>query len=94
MAEKARGIGNGLFGVVLGVIETILGAFIVSFSTYWSMMISGITSSPYNPSYLPGMYGVVGSLITFGGLYVLLHGIKRIIDSGFMTYLSGTKKQE
>jgi hypothetical protein len=95
MAEKTRGIGNGLFGVILGAIETIFGSFIISFATYWSMMTASITSgSYYGASYLPGMYGVTGSMISFGGIYVLLHGIKRVVDQAFMAYLAGSKKQE
>lgn len=94
MAEKVRGIGNGLFGVILGTIETIFGSFIISFATYWSMMTASTTGGSYYPNYLPGMYGVIGSMITFGGIYVLLHGIKRIVDNAFIAYLAGSTKQE
>jgi hypothetical protein len=82
-----------LFGIILGIIETIIASFIISFATYWSVMTSTINSG-YNPGYALGMYGTIGSLITFGGIYVLLHGIKRIVDHAFMAYVAGSKRQE
>jgi len=94
MAEKVRGIGNGLFGIILGIIEAIFASLIIAFAYYWNVMTSSTTSSYSSQSYYPGMYGVIGSMITFGGLYVLIHGIKRIVDNAFLAYLAGSKKQE
>ena len=97
MAEKARGAGVGLIGVVLGVVEIIMAAFIISFGTYFNMMVAEYTKPvpPYYtpPAYLSGLLGAVNFLIMFGGIYVLVHAIKRIVDQGFMAYIS-TKKTE
>jgi hypothetical protein len=96
MAEKARGAGVGLIGVVLGFIEIVLASFIISFATYFSMMISEITRQTQYytpPQYYSGLLGATSSLLMFGGIYVLVHAIKRIVDQGFMAYLS-TKTQE
>lgn len=96
MAEKARSAGLGLFGVVLGIIEVLIAAFIMSFATYFNMMASDITkaSSYYTPPlYYGGLLGAITSLIMFGGIYVLIHAIKRIVDQGFVAYLS-TKMPE
>jgi len=95
MAEKARGAGVGLVGVVLGVIQIALAAFILSFGTYLSMIFSEIARSPglTFAQYWMGLLGAVNSFIMFGGIYVLVHAVKRIVDYGFMAYLS-TKKSE
>lgn len=96
MAEKARGAGVGLFGVVLGIVEVIIASFIISIGTYFSMMVSEITrASQYYtpPQYYSGLLGATSSLIMFGGIYVLIHAAKRIVDQGFMAYLS-TKMPE
>ena len=93
MAEKARGAGVGVVGVVLGVIQIIIAAFIISFGTYFNMMVSDLTRSVIFQQYFSGLLGAVNYLILFGGIYVLVHAIKRIVDQGFMAYIS-TKKPE
>ncbi len=93
MAEKARGVGNGLFGIILGVIETLFASFLISFSTYFGMWTADITRYS-SESYIGGLFGAASSMIMFGGVYVLLHGIKRIIDHGFATYLSSKQQKE
>ena len=95
MAEKARGVGNGLFGIILGVIETIFASFLISFSTYFGMWTADITRySSGSQSYIGGLFGAAGFMIMFGGVYVLLHGIKRIIDHGFAAYLASKQQRE
>ena len=97
MAEKVRGVGNGLFGVILGVIEIIFASFLVSFSTYFSMMTAEITKplQYYTPpAYLGGLFGAAGSMIMFGGIYMLLHGVKRVVDQAFMAYISSKKQNQ
>lgn len=93
MAEKARGVGNGLFGIILGVIETIFAAFLISFATYFGMWTTDVTRYT-SQSYVSGIYGAATSMIMFGGVYVLLHGIKRIIDHGFTAYLASKQQRE
>lgn len=92
MAEKARGVGNGLFGIILGVLETIFASFLISFSTYFGMWTADATRYS-SQSYISGIYGAATSMIMFGGVYVLLHGIKRIIDHGFAAYLASKQKE-
>lgn len=95
MAEKAQGVGNGLFGMILGIIEVLFGSFFFSFATYFGIMAIEITKpSSYSamPSFYSGLLGAASSMILFGSIYVLIHGIKRIIYNGFMAFLS-TKKQ-
>jgi len=87
MAEKARGAGVGIIGVILGVIQIIMAAFIISFGTYFNKMISSLGLYGL-PQYFSGLLGAVNFLILFGGIYVLVHAIKRIVDQGFMAYLS------
>ena len=94
MAEKARGAGVGLIGAVLGIVEIILAAFIISFGTYFNMMVAEITKVPGTPAYLSGLLGAVNFLIMFGGIYVMVHAIKRIVDQGLMAYVSTKKPEE
>lgn len=97
MAEKARGVGNGLFGMLLGVIEVIFASFFFSFATYFGMMAASITSPQLYtvyPSFYPGLLGAASSMVQFGSIYVLLHGIKRTIDNGFIAYISTRKPNE
>ncbi|MGB9694334.1 MAG: hypothetical protein ACPLYF_05765 [Fervidobacterium sp.] len=95
MAEKVRGIGVNLFGIVLGVIEMILASFIISFATYFNMMIAEITKPTewYTPpAYISSLLGAAGSLIMFGGVYVLVHAIKCVVDKAFMAYIASKQQ--
>lgn len=97
MAEKARGVGNGIFGMLLGAIEVIFASFFFSFATYFGVMAAEITkptSYITYPTYYPPMLGAASSMIQFASIYVLLHGIKRIVDYGFMAYISTKKPNE
>ena len=93
MAERARGAGVSFFGVILGAVEMILGAFIISFATYFNMMVAEVTKLPayMMPAYIGGLLGATGSLIIFGGVFVLLHAVKRIVDQAFMIYIASKK---
>ena len=88
MAEKARGISAGIFGIVLGVIEVIIASAVIYFGIYFNMMFSEVVRSPYLPSYWIGFVGATDYMILFGGVYLLVHAIKRIVDQFFMVYLS------
>ena len=94
MAEKIRGAGSGLFGVILGVIEAIFASFLISFATYFNVMTVEITKPQQYytpPAYLGGIFGAAGSMITFGGVYMMIHAVKKIVDQAFMAYLSSKK---
>ena len=96
MAEKARGVGVNLFGVVLGAIEMILASYIISFATYFNMMTAEITKPTQYytpPAYMSGLFGATGSLITFGGVFVLIHAVKCVVDKAFMAYIASKQKQ-
>jgi len=88
MAEKARNISRGIFGIIFGIIEIIIAVFVIYFGIHFNMMASEVAKSPYLPYYYPGLVAAVSYLILFGGIYLLVHAIKRIIDQVFMVYLS------
>jgi len=95
MAEKARGASVSIIGMVLGCVEIIIAAFIISFATsfnLWVLQITAPTQYYTFPTYMSGLLGATASILLFGGIYVLLHAVKRIVDQGFMAYLSATKK--
>jgi hypothetical protein len=94
MSEKTRGIGVSLFGIILGGIEIILAAFIVSFSTYFTMLTADVTKASYMPAYWSGLLGATSSLVMVGGIYVLVHGVKRIVDQTFLAYISAKQKPQ
>jgi uncharacterized membrane protein len=97
MAEKVRGIGVSLFGVVLGVIEMILASFIISFATYFNMMVAEVTKPTQwytPPAYMGGLFGAAGSLIMFGGVFVLVHAIKCVVDRAFMAYIASKQQTQ
>jgi len=97
MAEKARDVGNGIFGMLLGIIEVIFASFFFSFATYFGMLAAEMTNpTGYStvPSFYGGLLGAASSMILFGSIYVLLHGIKRIIDYGFIAFVSTKKPNE
>jgi hypothetical protein len=101
MAEKAHGMTVSIFGIVLAVIELILACFIIYFAVNFSIMVSGIMYPYYaiydrgmmvQPlGYLVGLLNATNALLLIGGIYVLVHAIKRIIDYIFKTYI--TSKQ-
>lgn len=84
----------GLMGMVLAVIQMIISVFIISFAASYNLWVSEllVPSQYYTPpQYLSGLLGATTSLALFGGIYVLVHSIKRIVDHGFQAYL-GTEK--
>ena len=101
MAEKARGITVSIFGISLAVIQVILACFIIYFAINFSIMISGIMYPTYpiydkemigTPGYLVGLLNATSALLLFGGIYVLVHAIKRIIDNVFRTYIASKQQ--
>lgn len=97
MAEKAHGMTVSVFGIVLAVIELILALFIMYFAVNFSIMISGVIMPPIylTPAqmvqplgYLVGLLNATSALLLIGGIYVLVHAIKRIIDYIFKTYIA------
>lgn len=94
MSEKAKGVGNGIFGIILGAMETIFAAFLVTFALNFATMVTAdFPAANYvNATYIPGLYNAAGAMILIGGLYVLIDGIKRIVDQGFATVI--TSKQQ
>jgi cytochrome c-type biogenesis protein CcmE len=91
MAEKARGVTVSIFGMILGVIELLLAIFIIYVAINISILIAQVMSSfgyYAPPAYLVGLMDAAGVLILLGGIYVLVHSIKRIIDQLFMAYIS------
>jgi hypothetical protein len=94
MAEKARGIGVGIFGVILGVIEAVLASYIISFAINFNSMVNTLYGGYYQPAYLTGLYGAASSILMFGGVYVLIHAIKRIVDYTFLTYIASKQRME
>ena len=96
MAEKIRGVGVNVFGVILGAIEMVLASFIISFATYFNMMAADLTKPTQwytPPAYMGGLLGATGSLIMFGGVFVFVHAIKSVVDKGFMAYISSKQQK-
>jgi hypothetical protein len=98
VAEKAHGMTVSIFSIVLAVIELILACFIIYFAVNFSIMVSAIMY-PYYPiygremmvqplGYLVGLLNATSALLLIGGIYVLVHAIKRIVDHIFKTYIS------
>jgi len=92
MVEKAHGITVSVFGIALAVIELILACFIIYFSINFNTMISGILYPTYAvamiATYLVGLLNATSALLLIGGIYVLVHAIKRIIDYIFKAYIA------
>lgn len=93
ISEKTHVYSVALFEVILGVLQLIIGATMLSFYTYWLMMIANIGRAAYmySPDYLTGMLGAGGSIILFVGIYVLIHAVRRIIDHGLAAYIASKK---
>jgi len=91
MAEKARGVTVSIFGIILGAIEVLLAIFIIYIAVNINIMIAQIMSSfgyYAPPGYLIAVTNATGVLILLGGVYVLVHAVKRIINHVFMGYIS------
>lgn len=97
MAEKAHGVTVSIFGIGLAIIQVILACFIIYFAINFNIMISGITTPAYDmvmssPGYLVGLLNATSALLLIGGIYVLIHAIKRIIDYAFKTYIASRQQ--
>jgi hypothetical protein len=95
MAEKARGVTVSILGLGLGVFQLILGFLIVYFWFNFSLMIAEIvkTFGYYAPpAYLVGLLDATKLLVLFGGIYVILHAIKRIVDYAFKAYIASKQQ--
>jgi hypothetical protein len=97
VVEKAHNITMSVFGIVLAVIELILACVIIYFSINFNLLISGIIGySVYGVAqmmtqplgYLVGLLNATGALLLLGGIYVLVHAIKRLIDNIFKSYIA------
>jgi len=101
MVEKAHSMTVSIFGIVLAVIELILACFIIYFAINFSIMISGTMSPiiygtgqirPPEPArYLVSLLNATSALLLIGGIYVLIHAVKRIIDHIFKAYIASKK---
>jgi len=81
-------------GIGLAIIQMIIAVFIISFAFSYSMWVSELlvaTQYYTPPQYLSGLLNATTSLALFGGIYVLVHSIKRIVDNGFQAYLGKEK---
>jgi uncharacterized membrane protein len=97
VVEKGHGLTVSAFGIVLAVFELILACFIIYFAVNFSIMISGVITPPIylTPAqmvqplgYLVGLLNATNALLLIGGIYVLVHAIKRLIDHIFKTYIA------
>jgi hypothetical protein len=91
--EKAHNLTMSSFGIVLAVIELILACVIIYFSINFSIMISGLypvypTEMMQPLGYLVALLNATRALLLLGGIYVLVHAIKRLIDNIFKVYLA------
>ena len=92
MSERTRTTWAGLFGVSLGIIELVLGAFIVSFAVSFSLIIENAFLTAGAPSTTLNFFNALTGIAGFGGIYVLVHAVKRSVDNGFSAYIASKQR--
>jgi hypothetical protein len=95
VVEKAHNVTVSVFGITLAVWELILGGVIIYFAINFNLLISGLMSpivygiGMLGPAgFLGALFNATSALLIVGGIYVLTHAIKRLIDNIFKSYIA------
>lgn len=79
--EKIRAIAVAIIELVLGSLMAYIGFQLFNISEVWRIVIAETPQSPYIPEYIIGLYNAILMIIIVGGIFSLIHGIKRIVDN-------------
>jgi len=77
--EKFRAIAIAIIELTLGAIMTYVGFQLFNLSELWRLIFVE-TSGYYSEQHIE-FYNAIFLIIISGGIFVLIHGIKRIVDN-------------
>jgi TRAP-type C4-dicarboxylate transport system permease small subunit len=79
--EKIRAIAVAIIELVLGSLMAYIGFQLFNISEVWRIITEEVTQSPYTPEHIIGLYNAILMVIIVGGIFSLIHGIKRMVDN-------------
>jgi len=78
--EKIRAIAVAVIELVLGILTAYIGFQLLNIGELWRLAFMGVPS-PYQPEPMFEMYNAIPMIIIAGGIFSLIHGIKRMVDN-------------
>ncbi|MDH5771407.1 MAG: hypothetical protein OEZ25_09000 [Candidatus Bathyarchaeota archaeon] len=78
--EKIRAITVAIIELLLGSLMAYIGFQLYSIGEAWRSVIAAMAQYPYTPE-INGLYNATPMIIIAGGIFSLIHGIKRIVDN-------------
>jgi hypothetical protein len=79
--ERIRAIVVAAFELILGSLMAFIGFQLINFGGAWLTQVQQMLQSPYQQRFIVDMYTAIALVSIAGGLFALIHGIKRIIDN-------------
>lgn len=79
--EKVRAIAVAIIELVLGSLMAYIGFQLFNISEIWRIVIMEAAQSPYTPEYIIGLYNAILLVIIGGGIFAVIHGVKRMVDN-------------
>jgi len=67
--------------LILGVVTIIMAVNIYNLSAAFGDMLREMKKYPYMPAFVIDMYEAIYWVLLLSGIFIIIHGIKRIIDN-------------